>query len=406
MPPAHFIALVEPFWTGHPETQLKIFTETLLQQEENHVLILCQHPEVFQSWIRSAHPDKINRCFTAPFAFCTLRGDYPTPHLATWALAHQTLLNAEKTGGFVIEKIFITWLDAFICHEPDQAAALMPRPWVGLYLFPSYLRSLPLLPRFFPPKQMARDQAFLKIPYCRGVAVLDEGVKKKLSRLIPKAGVHVLPDVADTSLPVKSPDLSDAILEKAAGRPIVALLGVLGRRKGTLTFLKAMQGIDPATCFFLIAGRLEREERKTYGRDPAELDNSLAATGSRENVFLHLKHIETEEIFNSLVSICSVLYLAYEGHHHSSGILGKAAHFNKLVIVPDKGCMTERVKEFRLGITIPAGSVPHTATAIRKLCHPASHSHYYTKARFDGYRSRHNRNILKESLNNLLNEIQ
>ena len=405
MPPSCVIALVEPFWVGHPETQLKIFTEILLRQKNHRVLVLCRHPEVIRSWIDNAHPDEASRCFTASFAFCDTRGEFANTTLASWAYAHQSLLDAERRWGFTVDKVFITWLDLFICNAPEQVATLMPRPWVGLYLFPSYLRTLSPWSRIFPPKRMALDQTFFKTSHCRGVAVLDEGLTKKLSPLVSRANIHVLPDVPDTTSPSSIPPLVQLLLQKAAGRPIVGLLGVLGRRKGTMAFLKAMQNMDPARHFFLLAGRLGREERKTYGPDLAALDELIAGAEKQGNGLIHLGHIETEETFNALVAACSVLYLAYEGHHHSSGILGKAAHFNKLVIAPDKGCIAERVREFRLGIPIRAGSAAGTMAAIQKLCHSPSQSSRVAQARFYDYQARHSRDVLGNSLNRLLEEI-
>jgi len=90
-PRGPLIALVEPFWTGHPETQLRLFAKALLASPGNRVLILCQRPEAMQAWIQGERPGEAHRFFTAPFAYCEKRGTYPNQGLATWARAGQAL---------------------------------------------------------------------------------------------------------------------------------------------------------------------------------------------------------------------------------------------------------------------------------------------------------------------------
>lgn len=405
MPPSRVIALVEPFWTGHPETQLKLFAKILLGHELTRVLVLCKHPEVIQDWINRLPAAEASRCFTAEYAFCEERGKHPSSRVASWALAQEAILDAERRFGFSVDKVFITWLDILICNYPDQVAALMPRPWVGLYLFPSHLRKRTPWSWVFRSREMVLDENFFKNPFCHGIALLDEGVQRPLSRIAPRAGVHVLPDVADTTLPPAPTALASALLEKAAGRPIVGLLGVLGRRKGTLPFLRAIKHVDPAQCFFLLAGRLKQEEHKTYGGEAAELDTLLASTQKGGNTLVHLDHIESEQAFNSLLSSCTMIYLAYDGHPHSSGLLCKAAYFHKLVIGPDKGCVGERVRRFKLGLTIPAGSDSGTVQAIRKLSAPHFRNRLRAEACFRDYQAHYAHERLKPALIRFLEEI-
>lgn len=404
----HTVALIEPFWTGHPETQLKLFAEALLRRQDRRVVVFCQHPEALETWARSRSPEEAQRCKAARFAFCDERGTYPSTSLASWARLQEALTRAEAALGFPLDQLFITWLDLFICSHPDQATALMPRPWVGLYLFPSYLREQTLWSRLLRsvPHRRAKDRNFLRATRCKGVALLDEGVRKELASLIHPVPVHILPDVADTTWPDIAPAGSQWLVEKARGRPVVGLLGVLGRRKGTLAFLKAIKDINASQCFFLLAGRLGDEERKTYGNDLPLLDTLLAEAGARDNVYLHLKPLPDEPSFNSMVSACSVVYLAYDGHHHSSGLLAKAACFQKLVIAPDRGCVAERVRKYRLGLLISPRSGTEAVSAIRKLCTPAIHARYRNRARFDAYNSDVNLDTLERSLNALLGELK
>jgi hypothetical protein len=281
----------------------------------------------------------------------------------------------------------------------------MPRPWVGLYLFPAYLRKHPYLFRWFKDEHMIRDRSFFRTPFCRGVALLDEGIQKSLAWHIAPHKVHVLPDVANIDVTPDAPPLTQALLQQAAGRPIIGLLGVLGRRKGTLPYLRAMHQIKDNRCFFLLAGQLGSAERKTYGQDEPELDQLLSTATQQKNTFIHLGHIENEETINSLVSACTILYLAYDGHQHSSGILGKAAHFKKLVIGPATGCVADRIRKFKIGLTIKAGSDTETIKAVKTLSHAPSYAKLWNQARFTAYQAQHNCESLDRSLTALLKDI-
>ncbi|MDD5708416.1 MAG: hypothetical protein PHR35_21050 [Kiritimatiellae bacterium] len=396
------VAVVEPHWTGHPETQLKLFTEALLQGAGTCVLVLCQHPEVIRKWVDSAMPEYADRCRTALFSYGFDRGAYPNARLANWARLGALLTDEERAWGRRVDVVTITWLDSFLCDEPVLASELMPRPWVGLYLFPTYLRPTGLRARLFPPRERERDRAFLKMPCCRGVAVLDEGVARGMGAVARGIPVVAMPDVPDCSLPSANPPLVERVLRQAAGRPIVALLGVLGRRKGVLCFLRAALAMQGTQCCFLLAGRLGEEERRTYRRAERELDALLQEAGHHEHILLHLEAIETEAAFNALMTACTVLYLAYEDHPHSSGLLGKAAQFGKLVVVGNYGCMRERVRRFRLGLTIRAGSTRQAVAAIAALCRPRARARRLRRARFAAYLAEHNKTRLREALVRLI----
>lgn len=216
--------------------------------------------------------------------------------------------------------------------------------------------------------------------------------------LAPRVPVLALPDVPDTALPESDPPLAADVRRMAAGRPVFSLLGVLGCRKGVLCFLRAALTVEPSQACFVLAGRLGDDERKTYGDRLPELDALLAEARQRDNVMVHLEPIEGEAAFNAVVAASSVLYLAYQDHPHSSGLLGKAAHFGKLVVVGRRGCMHERVRRFRLGLSIPADSADHAVRAIRALCDPARRARLARRARFDAYLSEHNRACLRTAL--------
>lgn len=399
------IALVEPFWTGHPETQLKLFTDVLLRREDRHLLIACPHPASIHRWLQHIPAQAARRCEAVPFTFCDDRSTYGSSSLANWARIETTLQEAEQRLGWSIGKVFVTWLDLFVCRDPSTASRLMPRPWVGLYLLPAHLRERTFwerLRRHRTPR-MAKDATFFTGSRCQGLALLDEGVRGTLQALAPGIPVVTLPDVVDASLPDVPSPLAVRITEQAHGRPVIGLLGVLGRRKGTLTFLAGVLRSHPGECFFVMAGRLGPEERATYGTELTLLDSQLEEARKRGNVLLHLEPLPDEGALNAVVQACSVLYLAYDGHTHSSGLLGKAAHFGRTVIGPDRGCVSERIRRYRLGWRIAPDQPGAAAAVFHTIATPAAAA-TLRRARFPEYNRDHSKTQLEISLNTLIGE--
>ena len=61
--------------------------------------------------------------------------------------------------------------------------------------------------------------------------------------------------------------------------------------------------------------------------------------------------------FYALHSVCDILFGVYHQFAHSSGLLTKAAFFQKPVIVSKGYCMEERVRKYHLGLVVDEGDV-------------------------------------------------
>jgi hypothetical protein len=176
--------------------------------------------------------------------------------------------------------------------------------------------------------------------------------------------VIVFPDVADAASPdVTFPLLAD-IRRRARGRKIVGLLGSLEIRKGILTLLEAalMTACEP--WFYVFAGALA-SEGDIFQEQWAKVRSIVNRTP--ENCFFHFQRLPTEEQFNAVVDMCDIVFAAYLNFTSSSNLLSKAALHRKLLIVSDGYCMDERVRNFKLGATIPEGDVGRCVEALHQL---------------------------------------
>jgi hypothetical protein len=118
-----------------------------------------------------------------------------------------------------------------------------------------------------------------------------------------------------------------------------------------------------------------------------------------------LEQIEKDEEFNKLMTLSDVVFIAYYKFYHSSGILTKAAVFHKPVIVSEEYCMGERVKKYRLGLTIPEGDVNRCVEAIRCLCEGNDYDGNPLQPDFEGYCALHSQERLVAAFENILQYV-
>jgi hypothetical protein len=273
--------------------------------------------------------------------------------------------------------------------------ALFPYNWSGLYFHPRRFRKHP------PGLQNGSKNRheILKLPNCKAVAVLDEGVASLLGGAVGEGKVFVFPDVADDASPDAGYGLLKEIRRRAGGRKIIASLGSQGGRKGLLTLLETARKSIGEDWFFLFAGKLARRDLS-----PDQVKTLHEAAETAENCFFHFETIPDEPQFNALVEASEVLFAAYLDFPHSSNLLTKAAIFEKPAIVSDGYCMAERVRQYRLGRVIFPGNSQDCAEAIRQLLNSTPSSTGELSPDYEGYRLVHSTAQLKLAFKDLIEQ--
>jgi hypothetical protein len=94
----------------------------------------------------------------------------------------------------------------------------------------------------------------------------------------------------------------------------------------------------------------------------------------------------------------------YEPFYHSSGILTKAAFFEKPVIVSAGYCLEERVKKYALGVAVEPGNVPQITAAIAGLLGEQGARNRAGQPDYAGYRDVHSTGKLVPAFDALFQE--
>lgn len=394
------IALVDTLWEGHHPTYLKFFAKALLESG-HEVVALCPEPEEMACWVDSFCPKEQTRFHALAHrdlspSRCSIRRFRSAANsLNNWLHLRNGIRAAGSALGQLPDLTFLAWLDSYLPYmHPVVIDQVFPYSWSGLYFHPRHLRQ-PL--KYQHLRRGPLDPTIaLTSARCPAVAVLDEGIVHPLHRLLRKP-VVVFPDIVDASLPAGACDIAETIREKAAGRPIVGLLGALDRRKGLLTLLEASTRLA-GEWLFVFAGPLFEPD---FTADELTLIRR-AAVADGGNCFVHL-HRLAEPHFNAMVQACDVLFAAYEGFLTSSNLLTKAAVFEKKLIVSRDCCMGDRVTRFRLGHTMQAGDVDQCVAILRQMHEQMSSGERGVAADYEGYRRLHSVDRLPQGFADIVN---
>lgn len=167
-----------------------------------------------------------------------------------------------------------------------------------------------------------------------------------------------IPDVANSDLPQARTELASEILHRAAGRKIVFLGGAIGGTKNLSTWYQAIRMADPARWYFIQIGAVNQSTLTTADR----LNLQQVLEARPENLLIQDRFLPDERAFNELIAISDVVWGLYRDFDRSSNVLGKAAVFQKPVIVSNRFLMGKRVRDYRIGTAI-AEDAPEAVVA-------------------------------------------
>ncbi|WP_193212017.1 glycosyltransferase [Luteolibacter marinus] len=377
-PPAKTVALIDPLWIGHHPMYFSQFTAAFLRLGAN-VIGLCPDPAEALAGARiatlGAIPDfdaKVTTHFLPSGKRSWFRGRFEGDPLRTfqrWKRCADALFEAELSSGRRTDLVFFPYLDSYLRFLPFPwvPGATLGRPWCGLYLRNHHHGEVPALKKSL--RMLAKGDALMRSPLCRGIGVLDERFAEPLEQYTAKP-VHPFPDVTDSGLPATPYALAEEIRGKAAGRKIIGLIG-LERRKGLLNLLnvaeKARNGNRP--WFFVAAGRYEKDEYSPTEQQRIQRISEQIAAGEIDNVHFNpaATRIPEEADFNSIFKTFDVAWAAYENFQGSSGALGKAAAFDIPCLASAGECIGHRVETYRTGLTIAEGDSEKAFAAIERI---------------------------------------
>ena len=328
------IFIVENKWGGHHPTYILHLTESFVKLGCQVVLSLPE--QVPQSYIQTLHHSiKVHQETTQPEKIFDI---------AFWKWLAGMVHQFQAYSGVQPSLVFIPYLDQALYPAynrfPLIKKSLFDRivrfAWTGLFFHPKF--------NLYP-----LSEGIFRYKSCHSLALLDSRETDRINQSLPDKKAVLLPDFADLEIHSSPPPFINDILARAAGRPIVALAGVLARRKGIITMADIAQLAKPDDFYFVACGKLQDDDFSV-----AEL-NRLKALNQNpsRNLLITDEFLPTEADFNALIQASAIVFLGYQDFPHSSNVMTKAAHFQKPVLCMESSYMGYLTKKHNLGLTFP-----------------------------------------------------
>ncbi len=320
------------------------------------------------------------------------QADAPNLQVLDWAVSPRTL--SERVWGRVY-RVFKPFLNPFFGsgqatnhHDPrflnpdDFAKRLRvfrrQCRWSPAMVFNMYMdmyptarqswqlfdsgRSLPWAGIRFVPT-VDGSEGYYHLPSFAGMCFLDEGVRDQYRQTTPGKQFAYLPDITESKVPETPTPLLIEIKQRARGRKIVFLGGTLGGNKNLARWYQLIAAMDSEQWFFVQVG--EMFENTLTEEDVREL--AKIKVQCPENLFIKLAYLPDEAHFNEIMQASDVIFAVYRDFKISSNMPGKAAAFDKPVVVASGHLMGQRVLQYDIGMTVGQDDVPAMQAALNEL---------------------------------------
>ena len=281
-----------------------------------------------------------------------------------WRRTAQALVEQEDRIGWKTDLVILVYpIEGYYaaCLPAGVVPRLLLRPWVGIWtgVPGGRAKRRPNVPSWNWILRAGNSRAL----------VVDPGIWESLAASNPGLPVFAIPELADLRPPQADHPCVQRLMELAAGRRIVGLLGNITRRKGIFPFLEmaALAHARAMPLFFVAAGDFSLNScGKEYGAIAA------ACAGAPENFLLFPERIADGPDFNAYVTTCDILFAAYIDFQFHSNILTKAAAFSKPVVVSKGYVMERRTVDYGLGLAVPQSDAGAALAAVEMLLNAAA----------------------------------
>jgi len=285
--------------------------------------------------------------------------------------------------GHRFDVVMLPMLDGYVDKllPPSLPTALLGTPYTGLFFHAFDQR--------FPEVRSRLGAHTSSLRGAGAIGVLDEGVAHELQR-DTRRPVVAFPDFDPTPVARRGHPLVE---HHRRGRGVVALLGVLQRRKGVLDLLRAAAHARASEhdLLFVVGGHAALD---TFSAD--ERNELLRHRQTPQPNVLWLPPLD-DEAFQQAVVSADVLWTAYNDFPSSSNLLTKAARHHTPVIVREGALMAERIRKHGFGVVVDDMSARHVVSAVRSAMHLGD-----IADACDVYAAEHNLERLAPALQSLL----
>jgi hypothetical protein len=245
--------------------------------------------------------------------------------------------------------IFNMYMDMY---APDQKRwalfeTVNPLPWAGIRFVPS----------------VTGTEAYYQLPSLAGMCFLNEAIQKKYQALMPSKAFGYLPDITENALPPTQTDLVTHIKAQAQSRAIVFLGGTLGGNKNLAKWYELIALADPSKWYFVQIG--EMFENTLTPEDAQAL--AKVTEQCPANLFIKREYLPDEAAFNEVIAASNIIFAVYRNFTVSSNMPGKAAAFEKPILVAEGHLMGQRVKQYGIGLAVPENDVEQMYMGLQQL---------------------------------------
>lgn len=261
----------------------------------------------------------------------------------------QRLATFKKKSKWRPSVIFNMYMDMY-APDPKRWAlfdAVNPLPWAGI--------------RFVPSE--AGTEAYYKLKSLAGMCFLNEIIQKNYQMQMPNKAFGYLPDITENALPAAQTDLVTQIKAQAQGRHIVFLGGTLGGNKNLAKWYELIALADPSKWYFVQIGEMFEN---TLTPDDA---HALAKVTKQcpDNLLIKREYLPDEAAFNEVIAASDIIFAVYRNFTVSSNMPGKAAAFEKPILVADGHLMGRRVKKYGIGLAVSENDVDQMYLGLQQL---------------------------------------
>lgn len=277
--------------------------------------------------------------------------------------------------------VFNLYMDMYrsCSNSWNRFAAINKWPWAGIRFVPA---GLP-------------QEGYYELSSLRGMCFLDENICRVYQEAMPDKVFEYLPDITETALPDQPGALAQEIRQHAAGRKIVFLGGSIGAQKNLARWYELIAMANPAKWYFVQVGEVHRATLPP--EDVVALDKVVSCPP--ENLFMKAEYLPDERAFNDIIRTADVIYAVYRDFRISSNMLGKAAAFEKPILVADNYLMGERVRDYGIGEVAPQGDAGQIHSALLSLGESAT-----PKSNFERYRNDFGPDALEANLSRFIEQ--
>ena len=267
-------------------------------------------------------------------------------------------------------------------------------PWAGIRFVPSAVEDAST------QAPLAPSEAYYRLPSLLGMCFLDELLCQQYAQRLPHKAFAYLPDITEATLSPTQSDLVLTIKHRAAGRKIVFLGGSIGSSKNLSHWYDLIAQAPVTDWFFVQIGEVHEQTLSVADR----LAYEQIQKEPPENFLLKKEYLPDEREFNDVIAASDILFAVYRQFSQSSNMLGKAAAFEKPIVVATGYLMGVRVEQYQIGLAVSEVVPAQTLHALVALATASENRSVCRAENFAAYRRDFSHEALQKRFINFLEQ--